>query len=63
MSDLTWAAALSWFAIGSGITLLAIGTRKRARRRNRRIGLPAPECARVPAFEADKCALTRRQAS
>ncbi|MDB6104097.1 MAG: hypothetical protein JWO52_4096 [Gammaproteobacteria bacterium] len=63
MTDLSWSAALLWCSVGSGLTLLAIGTAKRRKRRNRRVGLPAPECARVPAWEADKCALSRRQAS
>lgn len=63
MTDLSWAAALAWYALGSGITLIVIGTRKRSKRRNRRVGLPAPECARVPSYQADKCALSRRQAS
>lgn len=63
MTDLSWSAALAWFCLGAGVGMILIGTWRWPKRRNRRIGLPAPECQRFPAFEADKCALTRREAS
>jgi hypothetical protein len=62
MNDLTWSAALFWFALGAGFALVTVGTWKKGKRRNKRIGLPAPECQRVPAFEADRGVMTRRQA-
>ncbi len=60
MNDLTWAPALFWFALGASVAMIVMGTWKRPRKRNKRIGLPAPECQRVPAFEADKGVMTRR---
>jgi hypothetical protein len=51
MTDLPWSAALFWYAMGSGLTLLAIGTRRRKKRRNRRVGLPAPVNQRAPRFD------------
>jgi hypothetical protein len=63
MNDLSWSAALTLLCVVSSIALIAIGTHKRSKKRNRRLGLPAPECQRVPAWDSDKYALTRREVS
>ena len=46
---MSWQFALLWCSLGSGLTLLVLGTHRKGRRRNRRIGLPAPACQRFPA--------------
>lgn len=62
MTDLGWQAALLWLCLGSGVTLLVIGTHKRSKRRNRRVGLPAPACQRFPSeFDAVVPRSTPRQ--
>lgn len=61
MSDLAWGPALFWFALGASAAMITVGTWKWPKKHNRRIGLPAPECQRFPAFEADKSVMTRRQ--
>lgn len=61
MSDLSWHAALAWSAVGSGLTLIVMGTWKRRKPRNKRIGLPAPACQRFPDWTAATSMLTRRQ--
>lgn len=49
MTDLSWSASLTLLCGVSSIVLIAIGTRKRAKKRNRRLGLPSPACNRFPA--------------
>jgi hypothetical protein len=61
MSDLSWSAALTLLCLVSSGVLIAVGTRRRAKKKNRRLGLPSPACNRFPAWDDNTRVETRRE--